>query len=118
MKASRVSQKFVKVDDIVLRHVELPAAVQTAVEEKMKQKEEAEAYEYRLEVEQHEADRKLVEANGAKRYNDIINSSITPALLRWKGIEATKELAKSPNAKILLFGNKQDGLPLVLGNDK
>jgi regulator of protease activity HflC (stomatin/prohibitin superfamily) len=113
-----VSQKFVKVDDIVLRHVELPAAVQTAVEEKMKQKEEAEAYEYRLEVEQHEADRKLVEANGAKRYNDIINSSITPALLRWKGIEATKELAKSPNAKILLFGNKQDGLPLVLGNDK
>ena len=112
-----VSQKFVKIDDVVLRTVELPPAVRTAIEEKMTQKQLAEAYEYRLQRERQEAERKVIEADGFKRYNEVLASSITPALLRWKGIEATKELAQSPNSKIIFVGNKQDGLPVVLGGE-
>ena len=33
-------------------------------------------------------------------------------------IEATKELAKSPGAKTIIIGNKDTGLPLILGADK
>jgi regulator of protease activity HflC (stomatin/prohibitin superfamily) len=112
-----VSQKFVKIDDVVLRTVELPPTVRTAIEEKMTQKQLAEAYEYKLQRERQEAERKLIEAEGFKRYNEVLTSSITPALLRWKGIEATKELAQSPNTKIVFVGNKQDALPVILGGE-
>lgn len=40
-------------------------------------------------------------------------------LLDWKGIEATEIIAKSPNAKIIIIGNKESGgLPLILPSSK
>jgi regulator of protease activity HflC (stomatin/prohibitin superfamily) len=113
-----VSQKFVKVDGIVLRAVELPAKVQQAIEEKMTQQELAEAYQYKLDRESKEAQRLEIEAQGRKKYNDIVNSSLTPALLKWRAIEATKDLATSPNAKTIVIGNTSNGLPVMLGGDK
>jgi regulator of protease activity HflC (stomatin/prohibitin superfamily) len=112
-----VSQKFVKVDSIVLRNVELPSKLRQTVEDKMAQKELAESYEYRIDVERKEADRKLIEANGTKQYNDVLNSSLTPSVLRWRGIEATEALAKSSNAKTVVIG-KADGLPLIMNPEK
>jgi regulator of protease activity HflC (stomatin/prohibitin superfamily) len=112
-----VSQKFVKVDSIVLREVTLPEKVRITVEEKMAQKELAESYEYRLEVARKEAERLEVEANGLKRYNEVLDASITPSILRWRGIQATEALAKSPNAKTIVIG-KADGLPLIMNPDK
>jgi regulator of protease activity HflC (stomatin/prohibitin superfamily) len=35
--------------------------------------------------------------------------------LEWKGIEATENLAKSPNSKVVVIGNNKNGLPLILG---
>ena len=113
-----VSQRYVRIDDIILRHVELPAKVREAVEEKMTQLQLTEAYEYKLDREKQEAKRKEIEANGYKKYNEILNASLTPQLLRWKGIEATKELAKSPNSKIIFVGNRGNDLPILLGADK
>lgn len=112
-----VSQKFVKIDSIVLRNVELPQKVRETVEDKMMQKELAESYEYRIEIARKEAERLLIEANGLKQSNDALRSSITPEILRWKGIEATAALAKSPNAKMIVIG-KADGLPLIMNPDK
>lgn len=114
----QVSQKFVKVDNIVLRGVELPTKVRESIEEKMTQQELAEAYRYRIEREHQEAERKIIEANGSKAYNDILNGSLTPNLLKWRGIEATKELAQSPNAKTVIVGTSSTTLPLMLGNEK
>jgi regulator of protease activity HflC (stomatin/prohibitin superfamily) len=113
-----VSQKFVKVDSIVLRSVDLPPKVRDAIDEKMMQQELAEAYKFRLEREEQEARRKKIEADGEKAYNETINSSLTPNLLKWKGIEATKELATSPNAKTVVVGNTGSSLPLMLSGDK
>jgi regulator of protease activity HflC (stomatin/prohibitin superfamily) len=113
-----VSQKFVKVDGIVLRSVELPQKVKEAIEEKMTWQELAEAYQYKLDRETKEAQRKAIEADGVKKYNNIINSSLTPSLLKWRGIEASKELATSPNAKTIVIGNTGGGLPIMLGGDK
>ncbi|HWB85699.1 MAG TPA: prohibitin family protein [Bryobacteraceae bacterium] len=113
-----VSQDFVKVDEIVLRDVELPAKVQDAIEQKMTEKELAEAYEYKLDRETQEAKRKQIEAQGIKQYNETVQSSLTPSLLRWEGIEATKELAQSPNAKMVFMGNRANDLPVILGGEK
>jgi regulator of protease activity HflC (stomatin/prohibitin superfamily) len=113
-----VSQDFVKVDEIVIRRVELPPKMEAAIETKMSQKERVEAYEYRLQQAKLEAQRLEIEANGIKRYNDILSPSLTPAILRWKGIEATENLAKSPNAKTLFIGSKGNDLPVLFGAEK
>ena len=56
-----------------------------------------------------------MEAEGIKQAQLIITKSLTDKLLKWQGIEATKELSKSPNAKIIIIGGK-DGLPIILGD--
>jgi prohibitin 1 len=33
-----------------------------------------------------------------------------------KGIEATLKLAESPNAKVIVIGSGDGGLPIILGN--
>lgn len=111
----KVEQKYVKIDEVVLREIELPQQIRETIEQKMTQKELAESYEFRLQVAQREAARLLIEANGLKAYNDTLNASLSPSVLRWAGIEATKELAKSPNAKTIVIGPGPNGLPLILG---
>jgi prohibitin 1 len=109
-----VAQKFIRVDGIVLRKVTLPQKVTIAVEDKIVQKELVESYEFRLDLANKEAERQRIEANGLKVYHDILSTSLNENILRWQGIEATKELAKSPNAKTVIVGDK-NGLPLILG---
>ena len=58
----------------------------------------------------------MIEAKGKAAANEVLNASLTSNILKEKGIEATIELAKSPNSKVVVIGNK-DGLPLILGND-
>lgn len=111
----KVEQKYIKVDEVVLREIELPAQLKDVIEQKMTQKELAESYAFRLEVARREAERLQIEANGLKGYNDTLNSSLTPDILRWAGIEATKELAKSPNSKTIVVGSGPNGLPIILG---
>jgi regulator of protease activity HflC (stomatin/prohibitin superfamily) len=112
----KVEQDFVLIDAVVLRSVELPGQVRETIEKKMAEKELAESYEYRLDVERSEASRRQIEAAGLKTYNDVLNSSLTANILKWEGIQATKELATSPNSKTIVIGNQGTaGLPLILG---
>ena len=113
-----ISQKFIRVDEIVLREVKLPAKLRESIETKLTEKETAEAYEYRLDIARKEAQRREIEATGLKTYNDVLNTSLTPNVLRWEGIQATRELAKSPNSKTIIIGNKDSGLPLIMGSEK
>ena len=83
----------------------------------MQQEQEALAYQFRLDKEKSEAERKRIAAEGEAQANKIVNSSLTPNLLRMRGIEATLKLAESTNAKIVVIGQGKDGLPLILGNN-
>ena len=82
----------------------------------MQQEQESLEYEFRLEKETKEAERKRIEAEGIQNFQRIVTQSITDKLLRWKGVEATEKLAASENAKIVVVGNSKDGLPLILGD--
>jgi regulator of protease activity HflC (stomatin/prohibitin superfamily) len=66
-----------------------------AIENKLKQEQEALAYQFRLEKEKSEAERKRIMAEGEAAANDIINSSLTDNLLKMRGIEATRDLSNS-----------------------
>ncbi len=108
-------ESYVLVDEILIRNVELPPEVKDAIQEKVVQKQLAEAYTYRLARERQEAERKALEAEGIRRFQAIVNTTISDSYLKWKGIDATLELAKSPNAKVVVIGAGTDGLPIILG---
>ena len=112
------SRNFVVIDAIIIRTVELPPALRDAIVGKLEQKQLAEAYQYRLERERHEAERKVIEAGGISQYNAIITNSLTETVLRWKGVEATRDLATSTNAKVIMIGNSAGGLPVILNVEK
>ncbi|HEY0740197.1 MAG TPA: prohibitin family protein [Chryseosolibacter sp.] len=101
---------------LLIRSIQLPEQIRVAIENKLQQQQEALAYQFRLDKEKSEAERKRIAAEGESRANNIINNSLTANLLKMRGIEATLELSKSPNSKIIIVGGK-DGMPLILGNN-
>lgn len=101
--------------DILFRSITLPPLVREAIERKEEQFHVNQEYEYRLDREHKESQRKAVEAKGIQEFQRIINEGITDEYLRWKGIDATLQLALSQNSKIVVIGSGKDGLPLILG---
>lgn len=102
---------------LLIRSINLPAKIKTAIESKLQQEQEALAYQFRLEKEKSEAERKRIAAEGEATANKIINSSLTNELLKMRGIEATIKLSESQNAKVVVIGSSKDGMPLILGNN-
>ncbi len=102
---------------LLIRSIKLPDQLKEAIEMKLKQEQEALAYEFRLEREKSEADRMRIEAQGISDYNRILSASLTEKILQQKGIDATLELANSENSKIVVIGSGEDGLPLILNNN-
>jgi regulator of protease activity HflC (stomatin/prohibitin superfamily) len=101
--------------DILIYDVDLPAAVRQAIEEKLNQAQMVEGYRYRVQREMLESERKAVEARGIRTFQEIVASNMSNQYLRWRGIEATLELSRSPNSKVVVIGNQQSGgLPLIL----
>ncbi len=112
-----LEERHVQVNQVLIRSITLPPTIKTAIESKLKQEQEALEYEFKLEKAQQEAERQRIDAEGKARANRILSASITEQILREKGIEATIELSKSPNSKVVIIGNK-DGLPIILGDTK
>jgi regulator of protease activity HflC (stomatin/prohibitin superfamily) len=113
----KFKSNYVNFIDILIRSIKLPDQIRVSIENKLQQQQEALAYQYRLEKEKSEAERKRIAAEGESRANNIINNSLTDKLLKMRGIEATLELAKSPNSKVIVVGSGKDGLPMILGNN-
>lgn len=110
-----VQAENVIIEAILIRDVRLPEQIKMAIENKLKEEQEAERYEFTIEKERLEAERKRIEAEGEATYQRIITASLTSQFLRFKGIEATQQLANSPNSKTVIVGSGSDGLPLILG---
>lgn len=110
-----LSKRGMTVEKVLLRSVSLPPILSTAIEKKLEAEQQAEQMRFVLNKERQEADRKRVEAKGIADFQKIVTRGLTPSFLRWKGIEATAQLADSKNAKIVVIGSGKDGLPLILG---
>lgn len=112
-----LGENFIDMRALLIRSINLPTQIQQAIENKLTQEQEALAYQFKLDREKSEAERRRIAAEGEARANQIINSSLTNNLLKMRGIEATTELAKSPNTKVIVVGSGSDGLPLILGGN-
>ncbi len=112
---TQLNARGIIVESVLLRDIQLPATLKAAIEAKQQAEQESLAMNFRLQKETQEAQRKRIEAAGVRDFQQIVAQGITPSLLEWKGIEATENLAKSPNSKVVVIGNNKNGLPLILG---
>ena len=112
---SHLMARGIEVENVLLRDIQLPQTLKASIETKQQAEQEALAMSFRLQRERQEAERKRIEAQGVRDFQQIVAQGITPSLLEWKGIEATETLAKSANSKIVVIGNSKNGLPLILG---
>jgi regulator of protease activity HflC (stomatin/prohibitin superfamily) len=113
--SSLLSKRGFVVESILLRDIQLPMTLKASIEAKQQAEQEALAMSFRLQKEKQEAERKRIEAQGIRDFQQIVAQGISTQLLEWKGIEATENLAKSSNAKVVVIGNNKNGLPLILG---
>jgi len=108
--------KLVRIPSAEIVDISLPQDVQNAIEAKIVESEKASAYQFILQAASQEAKRKVIEAEGIAKFQEIVRPGLTDNYLRWRGIEATQKLAESNNAKIIMFGSGSSGLPLMLGD--
>jgi len=102
--------------DILVTGIELPEAIVAAINRKTEQYYIAEEYKFRVEREKRESERKKIEADGIRDFQQTVAQGISESYLRWRGIEATLQLSQSANAKVVVIGSGKDGLPIILGN--
>jgi len=112
-----LDSNFIQLNEILVRDVTLPATIKEAIERKLRQEQESLEYEFRLVTADKEAQKVRIEAKGKADANRILSASLTDKVLQDKGIDATLELAKSPNSKVVIVGSGDSGLPLILGNN-
>lgn len=109
-------ESFLHIEDLLLKRTQLPTKVQEAIQDKLVQFYLMQGYDFRVAREEKERLRKRVEAQGIRDFQTIVNEGISEQYLKWKGISATLALATSTNAKVVVIGAGQGGLPIILGN--
>lgn len=115
----QVAQRYINVDDVLIKKIELPKSVAEAIRYKIEQKHLVEAHEFIVEKEKKEAIRKRIEAIGISNHNLIVTKSLQDEkILKWHGIQALHAFAKSNNAKIFVVGYGKDGVPIILNAEK
>lgn len=99
-------------EQLLVRNITLPQAVKTSIEQKISAEQDAQKMQFVLQKERQEAERKRVEAQGISDYQRIISESLSDKQLQYEQIKAMKELAASPNAKMIIMG--KGGAPIIL----
>ena len=112
-----LDNQYVQLNEVLVRDVTLPNTIKEAIERKLRQEQESLEYEFRLVTAAKEADKVRIEAQGKADANKILSASLTDKILQDKGIDATLKLAESENAKVVVVGAGDSGLPLILGNN-
>ncbi|MDX2048811.1 MAG: prohibitin family protein [Chitinophagaceae bacterium] len=100
-------------ENLLVRNITLPASVKATIEQKINAEQEAQKMQFVLQKERQEAERKRVEAQGIADYQRIISESLSERQLQYEQIKAMKELAASPNSKIIVMPSK-GGVPIIL----
>jgi regulator of protease activity HflC (stomatin/prohibitin superfamily) len=107
-------QDAIQILDTLVLSIELPPEIVAAINRQTEQYYMIQEYKFRVQREAEESRRKQIEADGIAAFQKTVSRGISDSYLRWRGIEATLELAKSPNSKIVVIGSGKDGLPIIL----
>ncbi|MCK5080640.1 MAG: prohibitin family protein [Candidatus Moranbacteria bacterium] len=107
---SSLTGRGIVLEDLLLRNVVLPADLQGSIEQKLQAEQEAQKMEFVLEKERKEKERKIIEAEGQRESQEIINQSLTPSYLNYLYI---KNLQEREGTIYVPIGD--NGIPLFRG---
>jgi regulator of protease activity HflC (stomatin/prohibitin superfamily) len=110
------SKRGLELEQLLVRNITLPASVKTTIESKINAEQDAQKMTFVLQKERQEAERKRVEAQGIADYQKILSTGLSDKQLQYETIKAQKEIALSPNSKIIIMGNSK-GAPIILGGN-
>ena len=101
-------------EQLMIRNINLPESVKKTIESKINAEQDAQKMTFVLQKEKQEAERKRVEAQGIADYQRIISLGLTDKQLQYEQIKAQKEIATSPNTKIIFMG--KGSAPVILSD--
>ena len=107
------AERGIVLENLLIRNIQLPESVKQTIESKINAEQESQKMKFVLEKEKQEADRKRVEAQGISDYQRILTSTLTDKLIQYEQIKAQREIATSPNAKVIFMNGKS--APILLG---
>ena len=110
------TKRGLELEQLLVRNITLPASVKTTIESKINAEQDAQKMTFVLQKERQEAERKRVEAQGIADYQRILSTGLSDKQLQYESIKAQKEIALSPNTKVLIMGNGK-GTPVILGGN-
>ncbi|GAB3924619.1 prohibitin family protein [Larkinella terrae] len=113
---SDLTKRGLMLEQLLIRNINLPASVKATIESKINAEQDAQKMQFVLQKERQEAERKRVEAQGIADYQKILATGLSDKQLQYEQIKVQRELAASPNAKIIVLGSRGN-VPLIL-NDK
>jgi len=112
---SNFKKRGLVLEQLLIRNINLPNSVKQTIESKINAEQDAQKMQFVLLKEKQEAERKRVEAQGIADYQKILSTGLSDKQLQYESIIAQKEIAKSPNTKVIIMGNKST--PIILGNN-
>lgn len=101
-----LKHRGIVLEQLMVRNIDLPASVKASIESKINAEQEAQKMQFVLQKEKQEAERKRVEAQGIADYQRIVSMELNDRMLQYESIKANKEIATSPNAKVIIMGGK------------
>jgi regulator of protease activity HflC (stomatin/prohibitin superfamily) len=114
-----INQSFAKrglrLEQLLIRNITLPESVRKTIESKINAEQDAQKMQFVLQKEKQEAERKRVEAQGIADYQKILSTGLSDKQLQYESIIAQKEIALSPNTKVILMGSGKN--PIILGSN-
>ena len=110
------TKRGLELEQLLVRNITLPASVKTTIESKINAEQDAQKMTFVLQKERQEAERKRVEAQGIADYQKILSTGLSDRQLQYETILAQKEIALSPNTKIVIMGNGKNA-PIILGGN-
>ncbi len=99
----QISQYGFIIDAVLLRDIIMPKEIILAIERKVEAEQNALTMEFIIDKQKKEAERQIIEAEGIKKSQEIINTAINQEALQYRYIEALKAIGTSPNAKTILM---------------
>ncbi|MCK5211716.1 prohibitin family protein [Candidatus Parcubacteria bacterium] len=107
--ANDLNERGISIESVLLRNVVLPSNLAKAIQEKLQAEQEAEKYDFILAKEKKEKERKVIEAEGRRDSQRIINESLSTNYLYFlyinelKDREGTVYVPTSPGTGMPLF---------------
>jgi regulator of protease activity HflC (stomatin/prohibitin superfamily) len=102
-----INPRGIIVEQVLLRNVVLPSGLAKSIQEKLQAEQESQRYEFVLQKEEKEAERKRLEAAGQRDAQAIINESLSAKYLQYLYIKELKDRQGT-----IYVPTGQDGLPI------